>query len=132
MTKVALVDDQALVRAGFSALLDAEDDIEVVGEAADGDEALRLLRRTRPDVVLMDVRMPVLDGLDATRRLRKAGCAVPILALTADVVAEQVDECLAAGCSAFVPKPADFDHLLQAIASARAMEAPVDRGRPRP
>jgi YesN/AraC family two-component response regulator len=68
MIKAVLADDQALVRAGFAALLDAEDDIDVVGEAADGEEAVRLAERTRPDVVLMDIRMPRLDGIEATPR----------------------------------------------------------------
>ena len=69
MIRVALADDQALVRAGFRALLDAQDGFEVVGEAADGAEAVRLARETHPDVVLMDIRMPVLDGLEATRQI---------------------------------------------------------------
>ena len=69
MIRVVLADDQELVRAGFAALLDAEDDIEVVGEAANGQEAVRVAERYKPDVILMDIRMPVLDGIEATRRL---------------------------------------------------------------
>ena len=69
MIRVALADDQELVRAGFAALLDAEDDIEVVGEAADGRQAISLVDRLAPDVLLMDIRMPVLDGIEATRRI---------------------------------------------------------------
>jgi YesN/AraC family two-component response regulator len=67
--RVVLADDQALVRAGFAALIDSEQDMEVVGEASDGDEALRLAQRERPDVVLMDIRMPGVDGIEATRRI---------------------------------------------------------------
>ena len=75
MIRVGLADDQVLVRAGFAALLDAEDDIEVVGEAADGHQAVRLAEQRTPDVLLMDIRMPVLDGIEATRRI--AGRARP-------------------------------------------------------
>ena len=73
MIRVGLADDQELVRAGFAALLDAEDDIEVVGEAADGQQAVRLAERHTPDVLLMDIRMPVLDGIEATRQDRGPG-----------------------------------------------------------
>jgi DNA-binding NarL/FixJ family response regulator len=117
MIKVALVDDQALVRAGFAALLDAEDDIEVVGEAADGDEALRLLRRTRPDVVLMDVRMPGLDGIEATKRIASdaALASVHVIILTTFELDEYVFEGLRAGAAGFLVKDTDASELIRAI-----------------
>ena len=101
MIKVLHADDQALVRAGFKALLDAQDDIEVVGEAADGDEAVRLARRLQPDVVLMDIRMPGTDGLAATRTIagdeRLAG--VRIVILTTFELDEYVFEAIRAGAT---------------------------------
>ncbi|HTQ45591.1 MAG TPA: ATP-binding protein, partial [Polyangiaceae bacterium] len=88
--------------------------------ASEGEEAVELALANRFDVILMDVRMPILDGLSATRRLRQAGCSSPILALTADVVAEQIAECMAAGCNGFVPKPTDFTRVVDAIARVRS------------
>lgn len=117
MISVALVDDQALVRAGFAALLDAEDDIEVVGEAADGDEALRLLRRTRPDVVLMDIRMPGLDGIGATKQIAAdaALAAVHVIILSTFELDEYVFEGLRAGAAGFLVKDTDAAELIRAI-----------------
>jgi DNA-binding NarL/FixJ family response regulator len=117
MIRVALVDDQALVRAGFAALLDAEDDIEVVGEAADGDEGLRLLRRTRPDVVLMDIRMPGLDGIEATKQIASdaALAAVHVIILTTFELDEYVFEGLRAGAAGFLVKDTDATELIRAI-----------------
>jgi two-component system CheB/CheR fusion protein len=117
-TRVLIADDNEDVRATLGDLLrlgGAE-----VAEADHGAAAVERALAEDFDVILMDVRMPDIDGLEATRRLRQAGCAVPIVALTADVVSEQVAECLAAGCSAFVAKPADFGRLLDAIARVRA------------
>jgi DNA-binding NarL/FixJ family response regulator len=117
MIRVALVDDQALVRAGFTALLDAEDDIEVVGEAAGGDEGLRLLRRTRPDVVLMDIRMPGLDGIEATKQIAAdaALASVHVIILTTFELDEYVFEGLRAGAAGFLVKDTDASELIRAI-----------------
>ena len=118
MIRVVLVDDQALMRAGFRALLDAEDDVEVVGEAADGTSAVQLARRLRPDVVLMDVQMPGLDGIEATRRIAADPelAAVRVLILTNYGLDSYVFAALRAGASGFLLKDADPADLLQAVA----------------
>ena len=113
MIRVLLADDQALVRAGFRALLDAQEGIEVVGEAADGEEALRLARALRPDVVLMDIRMPGVDGLEATRAIAadELLAGVRIVILTTFDLDEYVFEALRVGASGFLVKntePADL------------------------
>ena len=115
--RVALADDQALVRAGFRVLLENTDDIEVAGEAANGAEALSLARRERPHVVLMDVRMPVMDGLEATRRIVSdaALASVRVIILTTFEHDEYVFEALRAGASGFMLKDIDPDDLRQAI-----------------
>ena len=117
MIRVVLADDQALVRAGFRALLDAQDDIEVVGEATDGEEAVRLTVELEPDVVLMDIRMPGSDGLSATRRIvadeRSAGARVVIL--TTFDLDEYVFEGLRSGASGFLVKDTEPDELVQAV-----------------
>jgi DNA-binding NarL/FixJ family response regulator len=129
MIRVLVTDDQAAVRAGFAALVASEPDMQVVGEAADGQQAVRLAKRTLPDVVLMDVRMPILDGLEATRRI----CADPVLSATRVVVLttfdldEYVYGALRAGASGFLLKDAGPAELLQAIrvvASGDALIAP--------
>jgi DNA-binding NarL/FixJ family response regulator len=123
--RVLLADDQALVRAGFRALLDAQDDIEVVGEAADGDEAVGLSRRHGPDVVLMDIRMPGTDGLAATRAIvgddRLAG--VRIVILTTFELDEYVFEAIRSGASGFLVKDTDPVELLRAVRSVAAGDA---------
>jgi DNA-binding NarL/FixJ family response regulator len=129
LVRVAVVDDQALVRAGFRMLLDAEDDVEVVGEAEDGDRAIDLCLRTRPDVVLMDVRMPVLDGVAATERLlRMAGADAPkVLILTTFDLDEHVYAALRAGASGFLLKdtpPEDLVHAIRVVAAGEALLAP--------
>ena len=129
MIKVLLADDQALVRAGFRALLDAQDDVEVVGEASDGAEAVRLAARERPDVVLMDIRMPGLDGLEATRRIAAdPGLAdVKIVILTTFDLDEYVFEALRVGASGFLVKDTEPVELLRgvrAVASGDALLSP--------
>ncbi|WBQ04024.1 response regulator transcription factor [Kribbella sp. CA-293567] len=117
MIRVLLVDDQTLVRAGFRALLEAEDDFEVVGEAVDGAEAVELATRTMPDVVLMDIRMPRVDGLEATARItadpRLTGTRV--LVLTTFELDEYVFGALRAGASGFLLKDVDPGALLDAV-----------------
>jgi DNA-binding NarL/FixJ family response regulator len=130
-TKVMIVDDQAMVRQGFGALLAAQPDLVVVGDAADGAEAVRKVRELDPDVVLMDVRMPELDGLEATRRILSGaapGAHVPrILMLTTFDLDDYVYEALRAGASGFLLKDAPAADLIQAvrvIAGGDALLAP--------
>lgn len=123
MIRVLVVDDQALVRGGFQVLLDSAPDIEVVGVAADGREAVAASARLRPDVVLMDVRMPVMDGLEATRRIAAADPAVRVLVLTTFDVDEYVFEALRAGASGFLLKDAMPDELLDAVRVVAGGEA---------
>jgi DNA-binding NarL/FixJ family response regulator len=113
--KVLLVDDQALVRAGFRMILDAEPDIEVIGEAADGVEAVDFVRLTTPDVVLMDVRMPNLDGIEAARRILALGGETKVLMLTTFDMDEYVYEALRAGASGFLLKDVPPEQLVSAI-----------------
>ncbi len=129
MIKVLLADDQVLVRAGFRMLLDVEDDIDIVGEAADGAEAVTMTRSTNPDVVLMDIRMPVLDGIQATRRITQtAGLeAVRIIILTTYDTDAYVFEALQAGASGFLLKdcgPAELLHGIRVVAAGEALLAP--------
>ena len=100
--RILIADDQALVRAGFRMILDAEDDLDVVGEAADGLQAVEQARRLTPDVVLMDIRMPELDGLAATRELARAHAATKVLVLTTFDLDEYVYEAMRAGASGFL------------------------------
>jgi DNA-binding NarL/FixJ family response regulator len=145
--RVALADDQVLVRAGFAALLDAEDDIDVIGEAADGLEAVRLAQRSRPDVVLMDIRMPGLDGIEATRRIASdaALAATHVIILTTFDLDEYVFEGLRAGAAGFLVKdtdPAELIRAVRVVTSGEALLSPkitlrligefVSRSRPAP
>lgn len=128
---VLIVDDQAMVRAGFAAILDAQPDIEVVGQAADGEEGVALSQRLRPDVVLMDVRMPGTNGLEATRRLMDPPPRVDhrprVVILTTFDIDEYVHDALAAGASGFLLKdapPADLVQAVRVVASGDALLAP--------
>jgi len=114
-TRVLIADDQALVRAGFRKLLESSPDIEVVGEAADGREAVDQARRLLPTVVLMDIRMPRLDGIEATRRLTSGGDAARVLILTTFGLDDYVYDALRAGASGFMLKDAPPEELLAAI-----------------
>jgi DNA-binding NarL/FixJ family response regulator len=124
---VLVVDDQALVRAGFRMILEAEPDLEVVGEAADGVEAVAAVQRHRPDVVLMDVRMPNLDGIAATRQILAGDTATKVLMLTTFDLDEYVYEALRAGASGFLLKDVPPERLVEgirAVASGETLLAP--------
>jgi DNA-binding NarL/FixJ family response regulator len=127
MTNLVIADDQGMVRAGFRSLLEAEPDLEVVGEAADGQAAIEVVTRLQPDVTLMDIRMPVLDGLAATRQLLEAGVPTRVLVLTTFDLDEYVFAALRAGASGFLLKDAPAEELAAAIrivASGDALLAP--------
>lgn len=113
--RVAIADDQQLVRTGFRMILDAEPGFTVVGEAADGLAAVNLVTREEPDVVLMDIRMPHLDGIDATRQITASGVATRVLVVTTFDIDEYVARAMRAGASGFLLKDAPPDELLRAI-----------------
>jgi DNA-binding NarL/FixJ family response regulator len=115
LIRVLLADDQALVRAGFRLILDLEDDMEVVGEARDGREAISLARELEPDVVLMDVRMPEMDGIEATRRLARTGSPARVLVLTTFDADEYVYEAMKAGASGFLLKDVPREQLVAGV-----------------
>lgn len=120
---VVVVDDQAMIRTGFRMILDAEADIAVVGEAADGLEALEVVTRHRPEVVLMDVRMNRMDGIEATRRLVSAPDPPRVLILTTFDLDEHVHDALRAGASGFLLKDAPPEQLIEAVRTVAAGEA---------
>ena len=121
--RVLIVDDQALVRAGFRMILEAQPDLEVVGEAADGSTAIDAVRTLRPDVVLMDIRMPGVDGIEATRRLSEAGATSKIVILTTYDLDEYVFDALAAGASGFLLKHVPPEELVRGVRVAASGEA---------
>jgi DNA-binding NarL/FixJ family response regulator len=124
-TRVLVVDDQALLRTAFSSLIDAEEDLEVVGEAIDGRDAVEAATRLLPDVVVMDVRMPVMDGIEATRQIAAIeGTVAPrVLILTTFDLDEYVFEALRAGASGYALKSRPLDELLSSIRVIAAGEA---------
>jgi DNA-binding NarL/FixJ family response regulator len=125
--RVLIVDDQALVRAGFRMILEAQPDLEVVGEAGDGSAAIDAVRTLRPDVVLMDIRMPGVDGIEATRRLSEAGVPAKIVILTTYDLDEYVFDALAAGASGFLLKhvpPEELVRAVRVVAGGEALLAP--------
>ncbi|MEV0387044.1 response regulator transcription factor [Nonomuraea sp. NPDC050643] len=113
--RVLLADDQALVRAGFRVLVESAPDLTVVGEAADGGEAVRLAKESEPDVVLMDIRMPGMDGLAATREITSGDSGIRVLVLTTFEIDEYVFAALRAGASGFLGKSVEADQLQEAI-----------------
>jgi DNA-binding NarL/FixJ family response regulator len=126
--RVLLADDQELVRSGFRLILELAEGIEIVGEAADGREAVRLAKELQPDVVLMDVRMPELDGIEAIRRLRQAGVDARVLVLTTFDLDEYVYAAVRAGASGFLLKDAPREQLVtavQTVARGEALLAPA-------
>jgi DNA-binding NarL/FixJ family response regulator len=127
LTRILLVDDQALLRLGFRMVLETQPDLEVVGEAGDGTQAVAMTRALAPDVVLMDVRMPVTDGIEATRRIVESGSAARILVLTTFNLDEYVYAALRAGASGFLLKdvpPADLISGIRSVAAGDAVVAP--------
>lgn len=129
MIRIVLADDQALVRAGFRVLLDAQDDMKVVGEAVDGEDAVRLARSLTPEVVLMDIRMPHCDGLEATRRIvaDEQLAQVKIIILTTFDLDEYIFEAIRVGASGFLVKdtePVDLIRGIQAVAQGDALLSP--------
>ena len=123
MIKVLVVDDEALLRTAFSSLIEAEDDLEVVGAAADGRQAVELAASLAPDVVVMDVRMPVMDGIEATRRITRDRSGARVLILTTFDLDEYVFETLRAGASGFALKSRPPEELLNGIRTVAAGEA---------
>jgi DNA-binding NarL/FixJ family response regulator len=121
--RLAIVDDQGMVRAGFRSLLEGEDDFEVVGEAGNGEEAVAMVAELVPDVTLMDIRMPVLDGIAATRRIVESGVQTKVLVLTTFDLDEYVFEALRAGASGFLLKDAPAEELAAAVRVVAAGES---------
>lgn len=128
MIRLLLADDQAMIRSGLRMILESESDFVVVAEAENGEEAVRLARRERPDVALMDIRMPVMDGLEATRRIVEDGSDVRVIAVTTFDLDEYIYGALRAGASGFLLKDSPADDLVRAIrvvAEGNALIAPA-------
>jgi DNA-binding NarL/FixJ family response regulator len=123
MIRALVADDQAVVRGGLRMILEAQDDIEVVGEAGDGAAAVELVRELQPDVVLMDIRMPEMDGIEATRRLALAGSGARVLVLTTYGLDEYVYEALKAGAAGFLIKTDSPERLVEAVRVVAAGES---------
>ena len=127
-TRVLICDDQALVRSGFRAILETRPELEVVGEAENGVEAVALAERRSPDVILMDIRMPIVDGVEATRQLVAKGSPARVLILTTFDLDEYVHAAIRAGASGFLlkdVKPADLVHAINVVAAGDALLAPT-------
>ena len=128
MTTLVVVDDQFLIRDGVAAILAAEEDFTVLGTAADGAEAVGLITTLAPDVALMDIRMPEVDGIEATRRIVESGCATRILILTTFGADDYVLAALRAGASGYLLKDAPRDSLVAAIRAVAAGDVTVEKG----
>jgi DNA-binding NarL/FixJ family response regulator len=127
-TRVVIADDQALVRSGFRMIVDARDDLEVVGEAEDGREAVELVRELEPDVILLDIRMPEVDGIEATREIVASGSATRVLVLTTFDTDEYVHGAIRAGASGFLLKdvrPGELVDAIRVVAGGNALLAPA-------
>jgi len=121
--RIVIADDQALVRTGFRMILDDEDDMEVVADVGDGEAAVAAVRRTRPDIVLMDIRMPVMDGLEATRRVLEGGADCRVIILTTFDIDEYVYAALRAGASGFLLKDVSHEQLVGSVRMVAAGDA---------
>ncbi|MBK6869833.1 MAG: response regulator transcription factor [Kineosporiaceae bacterium] len=126
--RILIADDQSIVRAGLATILGSQDDIEVVGQAADGREAVALARRLRPDVCLLDIRMPLLDGIEATRRIAgpEADDPIPVVVITTFDTDEYIHAALRAGAHGFLLKGAPPEQLIQAVHAAARGDALID------
>lgn len=128
MIRVLIVDDQRIARTGLHSMLDGYDDIEVVGEAENGESGVKMAPRLKPDVVLMDIRMPIMDGIEATKRLKAASESLQVIVLTTFDADDLVYGALRAGAAGFLLKDADADEIADAIREAVAGRAVLDPG----
>ena len=126
LIRVIFADDHPVVRRGLAAMIDIEDDIEVVGVAKNGEEALKLVHAQQPDIVLMDLQMPIMDGVEATKRIRRTAPHIPVLILTTFDDEEYIYDGIAAGARGYLLKDADPDQLIDAIRAASRGESLLD------